>query len=121
MIADRRSTHQCLLNLLSNAVKFSICGSAVLVEAVIDDTRPVISVLDRGPGMSRDMIEKIGEPFLRRESALLAEGQGAGLGLAITKRLMRRMGGKLAVETEQNAGSKFSLVFASSLVGESAK
>ena len=121
LVADRRSTHQCLLNLLSNAVKFSASGSAVLVEAVLVNKRPVISVQDRGPGMSRDMIEKIGEPFLRRENAMLAEGQGAGLGLAITKRLMRRMGGQLVVETEQDAGSKFSLVFARSLVGESAK
>ena len=121
LVADRRSTHQCLLNLLSNAVKFSASGSAVLVEAVLVNKRPVISVQYRGPGMSRDMIEKIGEPFLRRENAMLAEGQGAGLGLAITKRLMRRMGGQLVVETEQDAGSKFSLVFARSLVGESAK
>lgn len=119
--ADRRSTHQCLLNLLSNAVKFSAPGSAVLVEATREDGRPMISVLDRGPGMSADMIERIGEPFLRRENALVAEGQGAGLGLAITSRLMRRMSGKLVVGSNPDAGSKFTLVFARSPVGEGVK
>jgi signal transduction histidine kinase len=71
-----------------------------------------LRVTDSGPGIPADSLDRIFEPFVQLDSGLTRKAEGAGLGLAISRRLARLMGGDLTVESEVAKGStfRFSLV-----------
>ncbi len=99
--ADELRLRQILLNLLSNAVKFTRQGRCVLsVQAETgqgrDKTVLHVSVEDTGPGIAPDRQQKIYEPF-RQGAGRFQYAEGAGLGLAISRTLVRLMGGELRV------------------------
>lgn len=106
--ADRLS--QVLFNLAGNAVKYVGEGGDVQVRAKTEGPRLVISVEDNGPGIVPEDLEKIFDEFQRGRGA---EGtaKGAGLGLAISSRLTRLLGGEIGVESVLGEGSVFSLRF----------
>jgi signal transduction histidine kinase len=110
---DPKRVRQILLNLLSNAIKFSDDGAVVEVRTAseADGEGPArwcgIRVRDTGVGIRPDEIERIFEPFVQGASA--AEGGGVGLGLAISRRLARLMGGEIEVSSEPGTGSTFTL------------
>ena len=102
---DRLS--QVLTNLISNAVKYSPDNSPV---AVMLDTRQdyvTIRVQDHGRGIPKDQQEHIFETFYRTPDAQTSAKRGLGLGLAITRDIVERHGGKIRVESEENQGSTF--------------
>ncbi len=107
--ADRDRVHQVILNLLSNATKFTPEGGAI--SASCDQTETVGRVLirDKGIGIDADKLETIFEPFVQIDRSLSQPGQGAGLGLAISRGLARAMGGDIVVESEPGVGSMFTL------------
>ena len=88
---------QILTNLLDNALKFSGAAGQVAVAARRDGANVAISVEDDGPGIPRDDITRIFDPFFRasRTDRITA---GSGLGLAIARGLARTMGGQIAAE-----------------------
>lgn len=109
VLADRQRLKQVLLNLLSNAIKYNHEGGLVRVglESRADD-RLAIVVSDSGPGIAREQQKLLFEPFER----LGAEGgsvEGAGLGLALSKRLMEAMGGSLEADSEPGRGTTMSI------------
>jgi len=83
-------------NVLENAVRFSPRGTCVHVSCEARDDAFDIRVVDEGPGVKQADAERIFEPFVR--GAARHESGGAGLGLAITKQLVRRLGGNVRVE-----------------------
>jgi signal transduction histidine kinase len=102
---DRLS--QVLTNLISNAVKYSPDNSPV---AVVLDNQPecvTIRVQDQGRGIPKDQQEHIFETFYRTPDAQSSAKRGLGLGLAITRDIVERHGGKIRVESEENRGSTF--------------
>jgi signal transduction histidine kinase len=103
--ADR--IQQVLVNLLDNAVKY---GGGSPVRVCIDprDGLVRLSVQDEGPGLSRADQERIFEKFYRAGPQLTRTG-GTGLGLYISRELVRRMGGRLDVRSEVGAGATFTL------------
>ncbi|MEW6282170.1 MAG: HAMP domain-containing sensor histidine kinase, partial [Candidatus Eremiobacterota bacterium] len=102
---DPARLQQVLLNLLANAVKFTDQGSVVL--AVSPDRGGLkFEVRDTGPGVSPEHQPRLFEPFYQVEGA---GRDGAGLGLAICERLVRAMGGTLALDSQPGEGSKFSV------------
>jgi signal transduction histidine kinase len=103
--ADR--IQQVLANLLDNAVKY---GGGSPVRVRVDPTDGVVrlSVRDEGPGLSRADQERIFEKFYRAGPQLTRTG-GTGLGLYISRELVRRMGGRLDVRSEVGAGATFTL------------
>lgn len=109
--ADAARVRQVLVNLVGNAVKFTPASGRVIVQStasVIDGVRRVgLSVTDSGPGISKAEQEAIFEAYYRSESAALAPG--IGLGLAISKALIERMGGELTVESAEGAGATFTI------------
>ena len=111
ILADRRAAYQCILNLISNAMKFAPRGSRVKVVANTEDRAVRISVQDSGPGFNEALIARIGEPFIHAGDAMLAKKAGAGLGLAITMRLMSRMNGELHVRNLEPVGAAVDLIF----------
>ncbi len=109
MLCDRRLTLQCLLNLLSNAAKFSPEGSRVLARIDRAEGGLSIAIEDQGDGVPTDILERVGEPFLRQHDPLTSNGEGSGLGLAITKGLMETQNGRLRIVNRPGGGTVASL------------
>jgi signal transduction histidine kinase len=103
---------QIVLNLLTNAVKFTDQGQ---VEVVLDATaapggvRLSISVGDTGVGIPAGQLEHIFNSFYQIDSTVTRRYGGAGLGLAITRRLVEAMGGAIEVSSEPGVGSVFAV------------
>jgi signal transduction histidine kinase len=104
--ADPEHIRQVLTNLVGNAVKFTGREGTVLVSAARRDQEVVFSVADDGPGIPPDEQKRI---FLKyyREPGVRESVDGAGLGLAISRRIVLAHGGRIWVESEPGRGSVF--------------
>lgn len=101
---DRTRTRQLALNLLSNAIKYDRPGGQVSLSCALEDGGFVLlAVSDTGPGIPEEQREAIFQPFTRLEEAT----EGTGMGLAISRRLARLMGGDLWVESAPGKGATF--------------
>ena len=110
--ADREKVQQILLNLLSNASKFTPPDGVVTIDAFPDagqDDVVYLRVQDTGVGIAADRLEHVFEPFVQVDDSHARRSEGTGLGLAISRDLARGMGGDLRAESEQGAGSSFTL------------
>jgi signal transduction histidine kinase len=107
--ADRVKTEQILMNLLTNAVKFTPAGGTLRLDCRVLEERVEVLVHDTGVGVPRDKQTEIFEPFVQLGRTALLPGEGAGLGLAISRDLARAMGGDVTVESEPGHGSTFVL------------
>ncbi len=105
--ADTVRTRQVLDNLIDNAVNYSERGP-IWVAVESGDGVVVFSVADEGPGIPLDKQERIFEKFYRSDVQLEGGVGGTGLGLYISRELVRRMGGRLWVVSSPGAGSLFS-------------
>lgn len=106
--ADRRRLQQVLLNLVSNALRFSAAGTEVTIRTEVDDRRgdgtARIHVIDQGPGIPDDLLERLFVPFDRLGADAGREG-GAGLGLVLARRLTEAMGGSLVLDSTVGVGT----------------
>lgn len=98
---------QAFGNLVGNAVKYSPSGQAVVVRAFRVNRQAVISVVDWGPGVPKDELPQLAEPFFRASTT--ERVPGTGLGLPIAKQMIELHGGRLAVESEPGSGSTFTV------------
>jgi PAS domain S-box-containing protein len=106
--ADTEKLQQVLLNLLTNAIKFTSSGGEIELTCSADDAWVELAVRDTGRGIEPDQIERIFEPFVQLDRHLTqASQQGVGLGLAISRDLMRAMGGELTATSAPGVGSTF--------------
>ncbi len=128
-VFDNAKVQRVLSNLLDNAAKFTPAGGTVWLHAEphmwerrnnylappLQDRRKQksevpnsvkVSVSDTGPGIAPEFHQEIFDDFFRLAQAGVS-GEGVGLGLAIARRLVQAFGGKIWVESEQGAGSKF--------------
>jgi signal transduction histidine kinase len=96
-----------LINLLDNAVKYSPNGGRVLVSVTAPAARVRVTVEDAGLGIPSAEQKRIFEKFYRLDTPLSRAGGGTGLGLYITRELVRRMGGAISVDSEPGRGSTF--------------
>jgi signal transduction histidine kinase len=103
---DERRIKQVIFNLLSNAVKFTPSGGEIDVSAIRENGEVRISVADTGPGIAPDDQERIFEEFQQTEAGI-AQREGTGLGLALSKRLVELHGGRIWLESEPGHGSTF--------------
>lgn len=110
---DQIHLMQIFSNLLSNAVKYTQEGGKI--QFLIEECETKSSVYakyrflvsDNGMGMSADFKETIFDPFTRAESSMTNKIQGTGLGMAITRNLVKAMGGTIDLESELGQGSCF--------------
>jgi two-component system phosphate regulon sensor histidine kinase PhoR len=107
MSTDRAKLAQALSNLLDNALKFSPPETAIDVMAEVTGREVVISVRDRGPGISPEHWSRVFERFYKVDRARPREAGGFGLGLAITKHLVQVLGGRIWTETAREGGQVF--------------
>lgn len=104
---DRPKLAQALGNLLDNAAKFSPPGTAIDVNTEVKGEEVVLSVRDRGPGISPEHWSRVFERFYKVDRARPREAGGFGLGLAITKHLVQVLGGRIWTETAREGGQVF--------------
>ena len=110
MRTDVVKIRQILINLLGNAVKFTERGSITLEVIALDGDRAVaFNVIDTGPGIAPNDLQRIFDPFVQLKS-LNSKPGGTGLGLAVSIELARLLGGDITVTSELGAGSRFSTV-----------
>jgi PAS domain S-box-containing protein len=112
LVGDPLRLRQVLTNLLGNAIKFTEKG-IVVIRVVRNPDRDeagalLISVTDSGIGIPAEKLPKLFDPFSQADSSVTRKYGGTGLGLAIVDRLVRLMGGTIAVESEPGRGSTFS-------------
>ena len=106
---DARMVRQILLNLLTNALKFTGQGHVLVAAEMIGD-KVHVTVEDTGVGISPEHVKKIFDPFWQAESGKTRTVGGAGLGLTVSRRLARLLGGDLTVTSELGRGSRFTLI-----------
>lgn len=98
---------QILNNLISNGIKFTKDGTVTLDVAKGAGNSLDIRVSDTGIGMGPDELEHLYEPFKQAEAGTARRFGGSGLGLSITRELIVRMGGTIAVESTRGKGTTF--------------
>ncbi len=113
VIGDEVRLFQILTNLLNNAVKFTKAGEVKVAAwtALEPDgrVRAEITVSDTGPGIPADKLDEIFDMFTQVEGSYVSEHPGAGLGLAIARRLARLMDGDISVRSRLGEGSVFTV------------
>jgi signal transduction histidine kinase len=106
--ADPGAVEQILFNLVDNACKYAP-GSRLAISSDVADTEVHIRVRDHGPGISRADAAKLFQPFRKSAQQAANSAPGVGLGLALSRRLARAMGGELALESGVRDGCSFLL------------
>jgi two-component system, OmpR family, sensor kinase len=96
-----------LANILDNAVKFSPAGGRVRIAAAAVEDEAVIAVSDAGPGVSPDEAERLFQPFYRGKASRSTGAPGVGLGLAISRVLVQRQGGRISLDAPDDRGATF--------------
>ncbi|HET9488788.1 MAG TPA: GAF domain-containing protein [Methylomirabilota bacterium] len=112
MRADLTKVRQALFNLLSNACKFTERGAVALAverERLDGQDWMVFSVADTGIGMTPEQLTRLFEAFSQADAATTRRFGGTGLGLALSRRLCRMMGGDVTVKSEAGRGSTFTI------------
>jgi signal transduction histidine kinase/ActR/RegA family two-component response regulator len=109
IMADSLRLRQALLNLLGNAVKFTLKGGAILEISPDADSALLFTVRDSGPGIPLREQERIFEEFEQADASSTRRHGGAGLGLAITRRIAEAMGGTVTLFSHKGSGAAFTL------------
>jgi signal transduction histidine kinase len=105
---DVTKVRQILLNLLSNAAKFTELGT-IRCRVLSEPEPTVFEVSDTGRGIAATELDSVFEPFWQGESAGRERPQGVGLGLSVSRRLARLLGGDITVASRPGSGSTFSV------------
>lgn len=104
---DKTRLKQVLINLLSNAIKYNKDNGDVMVSVShINNKHVCIEITDTGPGIPKDRLAETFQPF-NRLNAEKTGTEGTGIGLALSKRIVELMGGKIGVQTQVGKGSTF--------------
>lgn len=113
VLGDRARLHRVLVNLIGNAVKFTDKGEVIASLAAEpsegDKVRLRCTISDTGIGIPTEHIAQLFKPFGQIDTSLSRRAGGTGLGLALCKRLLERMGGDIHVESEVGKGSRFTI------------
>jgi PAS domain S-box-containing protein len=105
--ADSERTLQVLMNLLSNAAKFSPKGATVMLRASANGKSVRISVTDSGPGVPEQFRERMFGKFAQADSSSTRQTEGSGLGLAVSRLIVEKMGGSIGYESAPEQGAVF--------------
>ncbi|WP_454751533.1 hybrid sensor histidine kinase/response regulator [Cupriavidus necator] len=115
LVGDPLRVRQVLANLVRNAIKFTAQGRVTIrmwhepLPPPADRVRLMLEVADTGIGIAEELQPCLFEPFVQGDAASAPRQGGAGLGLAICRRLARRMGGDVAFASTPGEGSRFAV------------
>lgn len=109
MVQDKRRFLQCILNILSNGVKYTEEGSVSLIAQQREEEIEIL-VQDTGIGIAAEDLKRLFEPFERLDSHLRIKAGGTGLGLYLTRKIVREiLQGDIMIKSEVGMGSTFGL------------
>ena len=124
VLVDRLRLRQILMNLLGNALKYTRAGEVCLsaraepvLSAGSDEVMLHLQVQDTGMGFAPEMAEAIFQPFVQADNSITRAHNGAGLGLAISRKLALKMGGHLSANATLGQGACFELSVPCPVVG----
>lgn len=109
-IADPTRLRQVVVELLRNATKFTNEG-LILVRTLQSGSEVMVEVADTGVGIAKEHVSQLFTPFLQEDNRLNRNYEGTGLGLALVKRLVDLMQGRITVESEKGLGTTFRAYF----------
>lgn len=114
VIGDEMRISQVIINFISNANKFTPSGGMVTVtfremEVIEGVMHLMIRVRDTGKGIKEDFIDKVFHPFEQEDASTAHNYGGSGLGMAIADNIVKLMGGKILVESEEGKGTEFAV------------
>ena len=109
IIADEQLIKQVVVNLLSNAIKFSPKGSKITIECRCEATFHQMRICDEGVGLTPEQAIRIFESFSQIKEHQNEAIKGTGLGLTISKKIIELHNGKIAVESQIDKGSCFTI------------
>ncbi len=107
VFSDKRRIKQVILNLVSNAVNYTNEGSVSVKSVKIYDNRLKVSVIDTGIGIPKEDIARLFQPFQQIDSSLTKHNKGTGLGLYLSRKLLKQLEGDIFVKSENGKGSEF--------------
>jgi two-component system, NtrC family, sensor kinase len=106
IMGEADTLSQVFLNLILNAVEFSPAGKTIDINSEMDGNASVkVTIKDEGCGIAPQNLGKIFKPFYTTKPA----GMGTGLGLPISLRIIKSLGGEIHVESQPKKGSTFTL------------
>jgi two-component system, OmpR family, sensor kinase len=108
IVADRQRLTQAVMNLSQNAVTHTLKGDAVELGSKLQNGNVRLWVKDTGPGVPADEQNRIFERFVRLDPA--PPGEGAGLGLAITRAVAEAHGGRVELDSHPGEGARFTMI-----------
>ncbi len=108
---DAARVRQILSNLITNALKYTVSGCITVRVALsdVDEDTARIEVIDTGIGITQQDQQRIFEPYVRLDDERASKAEGSGLGLAVVKRLVERLGGDVSLRSEAGQGSCFTV------------
>jgi signal transduction histidine kinase len=116
--SDRTKLVRIIANLLGNAIKYTITGGATVGAFREPDGTAVIRVADTGIGIAPEQLEHIFDEFVQLRNPDDDRSKGHGLGLAICRRLVEGLGGRITVESQPGHGSHFTVRLPPSCVAD---
>lgn len=102
--ANRLALSRALRNLLINAATHGVRGSVGVAGSVVDGAMARITICDQGPGIAPEEMEEVFEPFFRADRARSQAIPGAGLGLTISREIIRKAGGEITLANGAQGG-----------------
>ncbi|HKQ28495.1 MAG TPA: ATP-binding protein, partial [Burkholderiales bacterium] len=115
VLSDPARLRQIVLNLVGNAIKFTDSGSVRIrarLEGNAVESLYSVKVIDTGIGVPADKLESLFDPFIQADTSITRRFGGTGLGLTISRKLARALGGDIVAESAPGKGSAFTLTFA---------
>ncbi|MED1470355.1 HAMP domain-containing sensor histidine kinase [Bacillus salipaludis] len=103
---DQQKFRQCFINVLKNAIESMPNGGYLSLKTEYDQEYVFVTVKDTGVGMTKEQLERLGEPFYSTKGS-----KGTGLGMMVVYSIVRAMGGWIRVESEVEAGTAFHFHF----------
>ena len=108
LLGDADQLHQALLNIAANARHHSPAGTPISFDVARHAGAATVRVIDHGPGVNPELADKIFLPFFQADVSRVRDGDaGAGLGLAISKRIVDAHGGSISVDPTPGGGATF--------------
>jgi len=116
IFADYQKFQQILYNLLSNAIKFTNNNGKIIIKSRVSKNNYLLSISDNGIGIDKKYHNKIFKKFVHLNNVYIKNQNSTGLGLAITKELVKLHKGKITLTSELNYGTTFSMEFKNILI-----
>ncbi len=120
--SDHSRVRQVLVNLVANAVKFTEAGEVTICTRLLPEWQGKgaaiqVEVADTGVGIEIDDVEHLFDPFVQVDASATRRHGGTGLGLTVSRKLIRLLGGDISVESTPGAGSTFAMIVPTGPIG----